>query len=433
MKHKITVVLAPCILPFAIIWLVICLKRVKGPFYMMGDPDYAYLLNALNILTGQAPAHVEHPGTSLQMLGAFILWISHRLFGVMDVTSDVLTRPEFYLGIFHMVLLGLLSLSLYFVGFVAFLFTRRWWVATLLQLTPLFSPTLIVQYLRVYPETLLLVFVYGLFIVFLCVFKYGFYEYEYRMAVFLAVVTGCGLAAKITFIPVVLIPLFLLPRWTSRIVYIIGSIVGFVIFTIPIIHHYTYILEWLQSILFHVGRYGQGEQGIISSDGIIPSIRNMFNSEPTLFIVLATGIILLGVVTVFDREWIRISYRLRILLGMVMAQVLQITMVVKHPGDNRYLLPCLGLSAFLLWLILDQLQEQRRRWVRGVAFLLVLAVISASAHSWSRFNFKLWVSEHETKSTQFGSLYYFANYWSGNHYTEQLKKIYEQELHSEKK
>src|SRR5205814_9617211 len=52
--------------------------RWVAPYY---DPDYEYMLNALNIAEGAAPRHTDHPGTVMQELGAGVIHGRHLLSG----------------------------------------------------------------------------------------------------------------------------------------------------------------------------------------------------------------------------------------------------------------------------------------------------------------------------------------------------------------
>ncbi len=60
------------------------IANVEGPYYGKSrfDPSYAYLFNALDIEQGVAPFLIQHPGTTVQLVGAAVLrvrwWIENR-------------------------------------------------------------------------------------------------------------------------------------------------------------------------------------------------------------------------------------------------------------------------------------------------------------------------------------------------------------------
>src|SRR5260370_16114734 len=91
------------VIPCSLFLLSVLLTNASGPYYQFGnfDPDYCYLFNALNILTFHPPGHWDHPGTTLQLLGAIVVlgkWLGSSLFGVwMPISKAVLSDPESYL------------------------------------------------------------------------------------------------------------------------------------------------------------------------------------------------------------------------------------------------------------------------------------------------------------------------------------------------
>lgn len=78
------------------------LREHATPFYLHNaDPEYCYFFNALNILQGKSPGHVDHPGTPLQMLGALVIRLASILtndgHSSDSLVSNALDFPEFQL------------------------------------------------------------------------------------------------------------------------------------------------------------------------------------------------------------------------------------------------------------------------------------------------------------------------------------------------
>jgi hypothetical protein len=72
--------LAILVVPILLFCFPLILRSYHGPYYLgyNSDPAYAYLLNSLNILNGVPPGHTDHPGTTVQLLGAvgiLIRWL----------------------------------------------------------------------------------------------------------------------------------------------------------------------------------------------------------------------------------------------------------------------------------------------------------------------------------------------------------------------
>src|SRR3954469_14950236 len=95
----------------AVAWSAIA--RWVPPFF---DPDYHYLLNAMSIAEGHAPHHIDHPGTTLQELGAAVLLVRHALTGTGPLRMDVLRDPEPALTAISLCLRALVALALYLLG-----------------------------------------------------------------------------------------------------------------------------------------------------------------------------------------------------------------------------------------------------------------------------------------------------------------------------
>ena len=57
------------------------------------DPDYYYLLDALNVLNLTTPGHVYHPGTTVDWLGALILKVAYLGAGAENIITAVLNDP----------------------------------------------------------------------------------------------------------------------------------------------------------------------------------------------------------------------------------------------------------------------------------------------------------------------------------------------------
>ena len=96
------------VIPTFILILSVLLKLAAGPFWQYSDPCYIYLFNALNMVKGVAPTHIDHPGTPLQLLILFIIWFVNIGHSTQEVLNKVLTNPDFYLSLTY-ILLTLLS------------------------------------------------------------------------------------------------------------------------------------------------------------------------------------------------------------------------------------------------------------------------------------------------------------------------------------
>jgi hypothetical protein len=110
------------IIPFASLLFALLLKSALGPYWLgsNSDPEYVYLLNSLNFAEGRQPGHVDHPGTPLQIAGAFILRSFHFFRNHSPLAEDVLKNPETYLRLMNGIFLFLAVLLIFLTGWFAF-------------------------------------------------------------------------------------------------------------------------------------------------------------------------------------------------------------------------------------------------------------------------------------------------------------------------
>ena len=106
------------VLPIGYMVMAFWVRAQGGPAWLWFnlDPDYFYLLDALNILNLTTPGHVYHPGTTVQWLAALILKISHPASSSDALTGLVLADPEAYLGLISVFFITLNGLALWGLG-----------------------------------------------------------------------------------------------------------------------------------------------------------------------------------------------------------------------------------------------------------------------------------------------------------------------------
>jgi hypothetical protein len=212
-------------------------------------------------------------------------------------------------------------------------------------------------------------------------------DYQPKDVAAFGIISGFGLATKLTFFPLLIIPFLVLPRVKPRLIYLLVITGTFVVFTLPIIRQYRRLFQWIKDLLIHSGRYGSGESNVIESAKILSRIRNLFDLEPAFFIALAIGVATLLIV-LFIANIKRFSVArtpLLILCGLLMAQILQMLVIAKDPATH-YLVPALALLPVTLlasFRLLGQVElfhnTTKVRWL--YLAVPVLALILASKTS----------------------------------------------------
>jgi hypothetical protein len=355
--YKLILIILPVLLALAAVYL----NDARGPYWLgtNSDPEYVYLLNALNLADFHGVGHIDHPGTTVQVLGALTIRAKHALgnTGEENVKTDVLKRPEAYLTTINTVMVVLNALMLLLLGALALKLTRKLWVSLLLQAVPFVSTTRLQFGLtRVTPEPLLfLATTLTVALMLLMLHKApepGDRRGYIRLITGFALVTGFGIATKITFIPLMVIPFLALSKLKYRIYYIITAGVSFILFTLPIIRQYPRFFGWIFKLLGHSGRYGSGPSGLAEADKYLQNMIKLLTGNPVFSIIMVISLVVIAIILVHPkhRKEALATMRFRLLAGTAAAQMAGLMMVSKHTS-NHYLLPVLNLSAILLYLI----------------------------------------------------------------------------------
>jgi hypothetical protein len=395
------------ILPSILALTAASLWYTQGPYWISNnsDPEYLYLLNSLAMTQSEQTGTTGNPGTTLQMLGAAVLKITHSL----DLSEKdnlefaVLKNPEFYLTVINIVLVAFNVLMLFILGLITFHVTKNIWLSLLLQFSPFLSNTLLTDSLpRVSPESLLLCT--GLLFVLILIkmaHDKNLPESANRYTIILALVSGFGVATKLTFIPLLIIPLLIFPKLRNKIGFLILTGLGFILWTWPVISQYKILIGWYYKILTHTGFYGFGNPGILDTGIYLRNIINMLLLNPLFFLILvfSIGFILISGLSFAGKDkpgrknpWHDIFFRL--LVAVTLAQLFAVAIAAKH-FIGRYLLPVMSLTGFMIFLIfvyLRQLDCFKRVSIKKIYMLA--GVIILMGFSWRIADIKSLITWH---------------------------------------
>lgn len=372
------------------------LREEHGP-YALGrnsDPDYIYLFNPLNILMLRAPSHVDHPGATLQEIGAAVLfckWLPSALFGnPLPLERSVLANPEGYLRVMSRVLTALIAAVFAFAGLRLYRSSGSLAAALLFQATPCLFREILISLHRVAPEPLLIT-AGVLFMVPFFDLLIGKHPVKPIVA---GATLGLGVVTKLTFIPLGLfIALFKVPKDRWR--FALAAIGAAAIFIFPIREKLPYLFNWSLGILTHNGVYGTGSVGLPTLAQVLNNLQSLFAAEP--FILCWLTYYLLVLVTLewiwrTDSDSLAFSVKRACLVGSIVI-VVQIAMAVKHYVDSRYVLPCLLVCALLnalLFLLLSNPAFPKTPRL----LLAVLGVVLIAANTSSTFlKLRQWTAE----------------------------------------
>lgn len=366
-----------------LIFLIIGLRFDRTKFST--DPESAYLLNGLNIAMGRTVGHYDNPGTTVQMYCAAVVSVTHLLrFSEHNLQTDVLLHSELYIEILRKSLIVLNSLLLLLLGIFAFTLLHNFWAGLLLQVTPFLSITLIEELsTKVAPEPLLFAAI-AVFIMLLLSFYKSDNPEKRKYPLLFGLLAGFGLATKMTFLPVLIIPFIILNGKRHKWIYVAAIIPSFVLFTLPALTGYMHMANWFLNLGTHTGQYGQGTSGIIDFDVYLSSLKLIATNNKALVAVMILAALALLFYIVFARkqEQKKYSKEFYILLALLISQSGSILMVAKHYHSNHYLFPALSLTGLLLvfiYLLINKHLSENKRTV--FKFSLPLAVIIVTGFS----------------------------------------------------
>ncbi len=346
------------------------------------DPESAYLLNGINIAMGRSVGHFDNPGTTVQMYSALVISITHMLRSTdKDLQTDVLLNSEYYIEVLRYSIIALNALVFLVLGFVAAFLLGNLWAGLILQLAPALSVIFLEEsFTKVAPEPFLFSAVSVLVMVLLKYYK-SQDDRSLKYPLIFGLIAGFGMATKLTFLPVLIIPFIVLTGKRNKWIYVFSILPAFVLFTLPAVTGYPQMAGWFLNLGTHTGTYGQGSSGIIDYSTYFISLASISRNNMAMMAILFAG----AVALIFNLkkqagESGQIKKALfNQLLAVVIAVVISILMVAKHYHSNHYLFPAFSLMGYMLVLIILlvrlKVKGKKQGWT-GLLFPAVLAVIT---------------------------------------------------------
>ncbi|MEI8049105.1 MAG: hypothetical protein WCI92_17110 [Bacteroidota bacterium] len=345
------------------------------------DPESAYLLNGINIACGKAVGHFDNPGTTVQMYSAAVISVTHlfRHPGT-DLQTDVLSNSEFYIEVLRKGFILLNACILLLLGLFAFSVLKNFWAGLLLQVAPFLSVTLIEEcFTKVAPEQMLFTAV-AVLIILLLRFYVSDDRGNRKFSLLFGLLAGFGMATKLTFLPVLIIPFIVLKGQRNKWLYVGAIIPSFVLFTLPAVTGYLHMANWFLNLGTHTGTYGSGSTGFIDPAKYMSSLILIVKNNKVLVIVMILAALVLLFANFIGRKQrtAKSKKELSILISLLVAQFGSILMVAKHYQSNHYLFPALSLVGFVLifiYLLISSRLQEKGRSVLSKSFPVLVAIV----------------------------------------------------------
>lgn len=348
--HKIWIkYLILLIIPICTAFVAIKVRNVTTPYFLLNyDPDYAYLFNSLNILNFLSPAYVDHPGTPVQLLGALIIKFIHPFESSIEIMKAVIQAPEKYLLSISNGLIAMNVLALFAAGVIFTQNTNRVELGILVQLSPLLFPITVTSLGRVTPEPLLLCASTLLTCLIGLTLNSNQATNDPKLVKAFGWISGLGIATKLTFLPIIFLPIALfrsIPTLKLYVLYLFGG--AFVFTSVFLLYPKIYysFLRWIFNLFMGTGIYGQGKRTVIDPQKYLSDLGDVVLAQPMYLIIIVLAIF---AYLINCRGLHELHKHSLLLLGLIVVHFLALGIVAKHPQSLRYLIPSLGLSGVTL-------------------------------------------------------------------------------------
>lgn len=336
------------------------------------DPDYLHFLSGLCISVGKfGQANIDHPGSPLQFLLAIVFksvyfFRPHKL----AYFQDVILHSDLYLSVANLMITLVIAAFLLWLGKTVLKITGNVVYALSVQTAPFLLKIWYDIIGRIYPE---LLFVIPVFILIALFFSemYSDKKNGKEYVVPYAFAVAFGMALKMTFIPFLLVPLFLIRKKRNKLKYLLLTVVFFFVLALPVLFQFGKFRRWMTGIFVHSGAYQAGSSHILDTGLFVKNLQALFVAQKLFFIAFFVLVGLLVVFLVLKRSK---EPLFRIGLGLAVAFLGMIFIMGKH-YQMRYFVPALLFFPFILIMDLEMLATFFKKKVITVFFPVFLMLI----------------------------------------------------------
>jgi hypothetical protein len=426
--NKFLKVFVLSILPLLLIFLTLNYKASIGEYYLGAyyDPAYSYLINSLNLsqFSGYGVGHFDHPGTPVQAIGGVVINFFYGLQNSnTDKINDVLNNSEYYLLKIYLTILILNALALFILGYIVEKKTGNIKKALFIQLTPFFSSTIYYSITNVSPEPLLIFAT-----IILIVIAFSFLNNNdkskkkfYSFVLGFGIICGFGLATKLTFLPILIIPIILIKGFRNKLLFSLIVAVSFFIFILPAFSDTNAVKYsiWVKNLITHSGKYGGGAEEIVDSSKYFNNVITIFTKEwlfsITYFFVTLT--LFLSYLPKIKIE-IRSNKYFNLLCGIFFAMTAQVLIVSKH-FEMHYLIPAFLLNILGLFVVYSIIEPKLSILSSKKNILIYLIVLIMSY-----FQMRIIIRENKYFSFRRDESHKIMNYLKDNYRDNMIVSTY---------
>lgn len=225
------------------------------------DPSYVYLLNGYQYVTGNSVYHVDHPGSTTQIIfgiSSFLIWVFN--FSGIGFKEFVIQNPDFLILAFQ------LLTSILHVYLISLIFNRvRDKSGNITAFFTAFAPMYAINTYAGFnywtiaasdSTALILIEILLLYLIRLNEGK-GFFKKNKQYIIF-GILMGLLLMTKLNATPVVIL-IFLVSGLKYKIKVLIATLIVTTVMIYRISNQLEALTEWVKKLLLKSGRHGSGE------------------------------------------------------------------------------------------------------------------------------------------------------------------------------
>jgi hypothetical protein len=343
------------------------------------DPSYEYLLNSLLAAELRVPVKTDHPGITLEVLGAVALRLRHAFSGsALPLRDHVLSEPEAFLAATVFALLLVVAVCSAFLGWTVWRLTGRSWLAALAQAAPFVCFEVPRSLVQVMSEPLLVAAATALAGLALLGLLPDSHEKSRRLEAAMGVVLGLGVATKVVFLPAAILPTAAARSRGGRVRILLWAVLSLAACLLVIAPRLPVTVLWMWRLFAHSGYHGSGAATVIDPSRYAAGIARLLGAELPLHAVFLASI----AVCLWPRapQAFPSSAR-RLALGLLGVWAVTLAAAAKQP-QAHYLVTTAGLLPVLVVLALWRLQlSQRGRAVVAARAALVLLLAAGIART----------------------------------------------------
>jgi len=244
------------------------------------DPEYIHFISALCVSTGKfSQANIDQPASVLQLLLAVVFRVVYFFRGNgLPYFQDVISHSDLYLSVGSLVITTIIAVSLLWAGKAVKNITNNIIYALAIQTSPFLLNIWYDLTGRIYVE---LLFIVPVLILQVLLLREIYPQNEnYKPRIFLyAFAVAIGMSLKMTFLPFIVLPLFLIKNIRNKLRYLLYTIISFFLLSLPVVFQLNKFRNWMESIFIHSGAYNGGAKNIID-----PGLFVMISFMPSFFL-----------------------------------------------------------------------------------------------------------------------------------------------------